>query len=98
MAKIETIQNIRMVNVPAGSFLMGHIYKYDPALPETVNAYYPDEQPVRKMTVKAFQLGEVPVTQAQYEKIIGSNLSRFQGMTCRSPISGRLISVNSATS
>ena len=68
-----------MANIPSGSFLMGHIYKYDPALPESVNAFFPDEQPVRKMTVKAFQLGEVPVTQAQYEKIIGENLSRFQG-------------------
>ncbi len=79
MNAIETIQGIRMVNVKAGGFLMGHVYKYDPALPDNVNAFYPDEQPVRKMTLNAFQLGEVPVTQAQYEKIMGANASRFTG-------------------
>lgn len=79
MGKIETIQGVRMVNIPAGGFLMGHVYKYDPALPDTVNAFYPDEQPVRRMTVKAFQLGEVTVTQAQYEKIMGENVSHFRG-------------------
>ena len=68
-----------MITIPAGSFMMGHVYKYDPQIPDTVNAYYPDEQPVRKITYKAFQMGETPVTQDQYKKIVGSNPSTFKG-------------------
>ncbi len=79
MNKTETIQGIAMVSVQSGSFLMGHDWKYDPALPETVNAFYPDEQPVHRMTVKAFQLGKTPVTQAEYAKIMGANPSFFTG-------------------
>ena len=51
MNPTETIQGIPMVAVKAGSFLMGHDWKYIPSLPETVNAYYPDEQPVDRKSV-----------------------------------------------
>ncbi|MFA6471329.1 MAG: formylglycine-generating enzyme family protein, partial [Candidatus Latescibacterota bacterium] len=79
MNKVEVIEGIRLVSIPAGSFQMGHVYRYDPALSERVNAYYPDEQPVHKAVVKAFQLGETPVTQGQYKKITGVNFSKFTG-------------------
>jgi len=79
MNKKEKIENIVMVEIPAGSFTMGHIYGFDPDLPETVNRYYPDEQPLRKMSVKKFQMGETPVTQKQFEKIAGFNHSTFKG-------------------
>src|SRR3989339_831703 len=81
MNKVDTIEGFKMVNIPAGSFMMGHVYQYDPAISDNVNKYYPDEQPVRKMNVKAFQLGEMPVTQAEYKKIAGVNFSTFQGDT-----------------
>lgn len=81
MSTKEFTQGIRMVNIPAGSFLMGHVYKFDPKQPENVNRYYPDEQPVLKKTIKAFQIGETTVTQKQYETIVDSesNRSTFKG-------------------
>lgn len=79
MNKIETIQGISMVSIPAGSFMMGHDWKADPSLPDRVNAFYPDEQPVHRVSLKAFQLGKTPVTQAQYMKISGANFSFFTG-------------------
>ena len=79
MNKVDTIEGFKMVNIPAGSFQMGHVYQYDPAIPDNVNKYYPDEQPVQKKTIKAFQLGEIPVTQAEYMKIAGVNFSTFTG-------------------
>lgn len=81
MNKVDTIEGFKMVNIPAGSFQMGHVYQYDPAIPDNVNKYYPDEQPVQKKDVKAFQLGEMPVTQAEYTKIAGVNFSTFKGDT-----------------
>jgi formylglycine-generating enzyme required for sulfatase activity len=77
--KSETIEGIKLVNIPSGSFLMGHVYKYEPGIPERVNRYYPDELPVFKVSVKDFQLGETQVTQAQYQKIAGENFSTFKG-------------------
>ena len=79
MSKVETIEGIRLKPIPAGSFMIGHVYEYDTALPENVNRYYADEQPVHKMTVKDFLMGETLVTQAQYEKIMGENQSIFKG-------------------
>ncbi|MBT4483337.1 MAG: formylglycine-generating enzyme family protein [Candidatus Latescibacteria bacterium] len=79
MNKIEKIEGIPLVTIPAGGFMMGHVYRHDPALPENVNKYYPDEQPVHRVKLKAFQLGETPVTQGQYRKIMENNPSRFTG-------------------
>ncbi len=79
MNKSEVIEGIKVISIPAGSFIMGNDYKYDPALPQNVNKYYPDEQPVHKVAVKAFRMGETPVTQDQYKKLMGENPSIFQG-------------------
>ena len=79
MNKHEVIEGIKMACIPAGSFMMGHAYRPDPSLPENVNKYYPDEQPVHSVTLSAFQLGETPVTQGQYKKIMENNPSRFTG-------------------
>ena len=68
-----------MISIPAGSFIMGHEYKYDPALPDNVNKYYADEQPVHKETLRAFQMGETQITQGQYKKIMNDNPSTFTG-------------------
>ena len=79
MITSEVIEGNKMITIPAGRFMMGHAYVYDPELPENVNRYYPDEQPVHEMALKTFQLGETPVTQGQYRKIMGNNYSRFAG-------------------
>ncbi|MFC1551659.1 formylglycine-generating enzyme family protein [Candidatus Latescibacterota bacterium] len=79
MAKTEVIQGIKMVTIPAGSYMMGHDWKDDPALDKNINKYFQDEQPVHKQTLKAFQLGETQITQAQYERMDAENLSAFKG-------------------
>ena len=81
MATGEVIEGIKMIDIPAGSFMMGHEYRFDPDQPEKVNKYYPDEQPVLRREVNAFQFGETTVTQKQYEKIAGrdNNRSAFKG-------------------
>ena len=79
MSAYEVIEGIKMISIPSGSFMMGHVYRYDPDIPENINVYFPDEQPVQRKTLKAFLLGETTVTQGQYSKIIGDNPSRFTG-------------------
>lgn len=79
MSNYQTIEGIRMALVPAGSFLMGHDYREDPAIPPEINVYFADEQPVHEETLTAFQLGATPVTQAQYERVMKVNRSAFRG-------------------
>jgi len=79
MPTIETIQGFRMAAIPSGSFMMGHDWRFDPSQPDSVNAYYPDEQPVHRVNVTGFLLGETPVTQKQYSRITGDNPSTFTG-------------------
>jgi len=58
--------------IPAGSFLMGS--------PDSENDRQPYEGPQHKVTLtKPFYLGIYEVTQEQYEKVMGSNLSNFKG-------------------
>ena len=73
---VMVIEGFRMVDIPAGSFIMGHEYKFDPEQAENVNRFYPDEQPVMERTVKAFQLAETTVTQDAYERIAGKESNR----------------------
>ena len=79
MNRIETIEGVRMVTIPAGIFMMGHTYRTDPSLPDTINAFYPDEQPVHEVKLPSFRLGATPVTQAQFENIMNENPSTFKG-------------------
>jgi hypothetical protein len=55
-----------MVYIPAGSFMMG----------STQRSF---EQPVHQVTLQAFDIGKFEVTQAQYEAVMGTNPSYFQG-------------------
>jgi len=60
---------LEMVYIPEGSFLMGS--------PETRR--YNDENPQHKVMLEGFYMGKYPVTQAQYEVIMGNNPSWFKG-------------------
>ncbi len=68
--------SFRMVNVPAGSFLMGS--------PETELHRSSDEGPQRRVTLRAFQLGQTEVTQGLWRAVMGSNPSEFKkcGPSC----------------
>lgn len=57
-----------MVHIPAGEFMMGSENGYD------------DEKPVHHVKIEqAFYMGKFPVTQAQYQAVMGNNPSHFKG-------------------
>jgi hypothetical protein len=57
---------LELVKIPAGSFMMGS------------NSIHYDEKPLHKVTLKEFYLGKYPVTQEQYEAVMGNNPSNFK--------------------
>ncbi|TAF68873.1 MAG: tetratricopeptide repeat protein, partial [Oscillatoriales cyanobacterium] len=58
--------NLEMVYIPGGSFQMG-------------SSENSSEQPVHPVTVQPFYLGKYPITQAQWEAVMGNNPSDFKG-------------------
>ena len=57
---------LEMVYIPGGTFRMG----------STVRSY---EQPVHQVTVKPFFMGKYPITQEQWQAVMGNNFSHFKG-------------------
>ncbi|MFM7790056.1 MAG: formylglycine-generating enzyme family protein, partial [Microcystis panniformis] len=53
-----------MVDIPAGKFNMG-------------SNEHENEKPIHEVIVPAFQIGKYPVTQAQYQAVMGFNPSHF---------------------
>jgi formylglycine-generating enzyme required for sulfatase activity len=62
---------LQMVSIPGGTFLMGA-----PNLEEGSSDY---QRPQHRVSVPSFYMGKYPVTQAQYQAIMGDNPSYFQG-------------------
>ena len=60
---------LEMVAIPGGKFLMGS--------PEGEG--YDSEKPQHEVTVQPFYLGKFPITQAQYQQVMGNNPSGFKG-------------------
>ncbi|MBM4259501.1 MAG: formylglycine-generating enzyme family protein [Deltaproteobacteria bacterium] len=59
---------MELILIPAGEFLMGSVDGYDP------------EKPVRRVQIsQPFYLGKYPVTQAQWQEVMGNHPSRFTG-------------------
>ena len=63
--------NLEMVYVPSGEFVMG--------APEREEESRSNERPTHHVTVSAFLMGKYPITQAQYEAVMGINPSHFKG-------------------
>ena len=57
---------LEMVAIPGGTFQMG-------------SDESDDEKPMHTVTVEPFLMGKFPVTQAQYEAIVGTNPAKFKG-------------------
>ena len=57
---------LELVDIPAGSFIMGSNER-------------DAEKPVHRVTVTAFKMGKYPITQKQYEAVMGNNPSEFKG-------------------
>ncbi|MDX2256017.1 MAG: formylglycine-generating enzyme family protein [Pseudanabaenaceae cyanobacterium bins.39] len=62
--------DLEMVYVPSGDFVMG--------APEKEEGSYSDERPQHLVSVPAFLMGKYPITQAQYEAVMGTNPSYFK--------------------
>ncbi|NBD33730.1 MAG: SUMF1/EgtB/PvdO family nonheme iron enzyme [Cyanobacteria bacterium] len=60
-----------MVYIPGGSFLMG--------APETEEESYDHERPQHRVEIAPFYMGRYPVTQRQYQAVMGENPSYFKG-------------------
>jgi len=59
--------DIELVNIPAGSFIMGDDQGND------------RKKPKHRVTLKAFQMSKYPITQKQYRLVMGTNPSYFEG-------------------
>ena len=57
---------LEMVYIPVGEFMMG-------------SNEYDDEKPTHKVTLQEFYMGRYPITQAQYQAVMGENPSYFKG-------------------
>ncbi len=66
-----TALGLTLVPIPAGSFTMGS--------PVSEIGHRPDEAAHGVTLTKSFWLGKTPVTQAQYESVMGRNPARFKG-------------------
>ncbi|MDM3849645.1 MAG: bifunctional serine/threonine-protein kinase/formylglycine-generating enzyme family protein [Aphanizomenon gracile PMC627.10] len=62
---------LEMVEIPAGTFYMGS--------PENEEGRYDDESPQHQVNVPSFFIGKCPLTQAQYQAIMGNNPAYFKG-------------------
>jgi formylglycine-generating enzyme required for sulfatase activity len=61
---------LEMVSLPAGEFLMGS--------PDSDPDASDDEKPQHQVKVNSFAIGKYPVTQAQYQAVMGTNPSHFK--------------------
>ncbi|MDR2397584.1 MAG: formylglycine-generating enzyme family protein [Spirochaetaceae bacterium] len=73
---------VEMVQIPGGSFKMGS--------PETVEDSFDDERPVRTVTLSPFLMGKYEVSQEQYQAVMGSNPSYFDGSAGREAAEGEI--------
>jgi len=63
---------MEFVRIPAGTFIMGS--------PDTDAEAFDVEKPAHRVTIsQPFYLGKYPVTQAQWEAVMGNNPSEFKG-------------------
>jgi formylglycine-generating enzyme required for sulfatase activity len=64
---------LEMVYIPGGTFMMGSFSDTD------IERFYYTEMLGHQVTVSAFYAGKYPITQAQWQAVMGNNPSHFQG-------------------
>ena len=72
--KIEDLGNgikLEMVYIPGGSFLMGS--------PDNEQGRYESESPQHEVILQPFYMSKYPITQEQYQAMMGNNPSNFKG-------------------
>ncbi len=68
--KLPNRVTLEMVSLPAGEFIMG-----SPDSDSDAQSY---EKPPHQVKVNSFAIGKYPVTQAQYQAVMGTNPSHFK--------------------
>jgi formylglycine-generating enzyme required for sulfatase activity len=63
--------NLQMMSIPSGEFMMG--------APEIEEGSRNSERPQHRVRIAPFWMGKFPVTQAQYQAVMGNNPSYFKG-------------------
>ncbi len=72
--------NLEMVSIPGGKFLMGtEDEEIERLVKEYDNEWIRVEKPQHEVTVSPFYMGKYPITQAQYQQVMGKNPSYFKG-------------------
>jgi eukaryotic-like serine/threonine-protein kinase len=76
---------LEMVKIPGGTFLMGQTEAEKTELirqfgEDNYQLWFDIELPQHQVTISSFLMGKYPITQAQYQRIMGINPSRFQGL------------------
>ena len=77
---LELSNNIKleMIKIPAGSFLMGGTETEVKRLNQEYSTdWYNNELPQHQVTLQEYYLGKYPVTQEQYQAVMGNNPSSF---------------------
>ncbi len=67
--KLDRGPELELVAIPGGAFRMGSFG----------GKGYEDERPQHRVTVAPFFIGKYPITQEQWQFVMGSNPSRFKG-------------------
>jgi len=79
---IETLSGnikLEMVKIPAGNFLMGtEEAEVIRLCKEYETAWFENEMPQHRVNLQEFYLGKYPITQGQYQAIMGNNPSHFK--------------------
>ncbi len=71
---------LEMIAIPGGTFLMGTEDQEIKRLCKTYDVkWFESEQPQHQVTVQPFFMGKYPITQAQYQQVMGNNPSDFLG-------------------
>lgn len=78
VVSLPALPGLEMVSVPAGTFWMG-AQTTDPSAPGYDPSAHSTEGPVRQVSVDAFQLATLEVSQALWENIFFANPSAHQG-------------------
>ena len=69
--ELPRVIELEMIAIPGGNFLMGS--------PDSEARRSTTESPQHQVTLAGFWMGKYPVTQAQYQAIMGNNPSYFKG-------------------
>jgi formylglycine-generating enzyme required for sulfatase activity len=76
---VTVIEQIEMVSIPAGTFTMGS---------PTTEPNRDSNETQHSVTLSSFKMGKYEVTQEQYQAVMGSNPSNFNGSAGKEPADG----------